>query len=99
MDTVPTNLWQFLMTFDAGERFPLVVVMIVFGTVALVLIVGIIALAVRSMHKHRLDDALKRDLVDRGMDADEIERIVRARRGATAQSPGVPDSRHFGGEV
>lgn len=79
--TMPTNLWEFLMTFENGERFPLAVVMIVFGTMALVITVAVIAFTIRSMHKHRLDDALKRELVDRGMNADEIERIVAARVG------------------
>ncbi len=81
MSAAPDNLWQFLMTFDAGERFPLVVVMIVFGTLALIVIVGIVATTVKSMHRHRLDDALKRELIDRGMEAEEIERIVGAYRG------------------
>jgi hypothetical protein len=81
MQSAPTNLWEFLSSFDAGERFPLVVVMIMFGTMALVLIVAIIAFTTRSMCKHRLDDALKRELVDRGMNAEEIEQIVAARVG------------------
>jgi hypothetical protein len=81
MHSPPTNLWEFLMNFDAGERFPLVIVMITFGTIALVFTVAIIAFAIRSMYKHRLDDALKRELVDRGMSVEEIERIVAARVG------------------
>jgi hypothetical protein len=82
----PSNLWEFLMTFDAGERFPLVITMIVFGTTALVFIVGIVAITLKSMHKHRLDDALKRELVDRGMSAEEIERIVAVRVGSRARA-------------
>jgi len=82
MQSAPSNLWEFLSSFDAGERFPLAVVLIVFGTMALVLTVAIIAFTARSMCKHRLDDALKRELVDRGMNAEEIERIVVARVGS-----------------
>jgi hypothetical protein len=87
MNATPTNLWEFLMTFDPSMRFPLVIVSIVFGTMALVAIFGIVAGTMQSMHRHRLDDALKRELVDRGMEADEIERIVRARSGAKPKPP------------
>ncbi len=83
MSIMPNNLWQFLMTFDAGERFPLAVVIIVFGTMLLIAIVAIVAGTIRSIHRHRLDDALKRELVERGMDAEEIERIVGAKRGGS----------------
>ena len=86
MQATPTNVWQFLMTIDADERFPLAVVAIVFGTLLLVAFVAIIAGTIRSMHKHRLDDALKRELIERGMEAEEIERIVSARRGGAAKT-------------
>ena len=61
--------------FGRRHRFLLIAV------AALVLIAGIVAGTIRSMHKHRLDDALKRELVDRGISAEEIEWIVKARKG------------------
>ena len=36
-------------------------------------------IAPRKHNKNRLDDALKRELLDRGMSADEIATVVRAR--------------------
>ena len=79
MNAMPSNLWEFLMTFDADMRFPLVICAMIFGGTALVALVGIISHTIHTIHKNRLDDALKRELVDRGMTAGEIERIVRAR--------------------
>jgi signal transduction histidine kinase len=98
MDATPGNLWEFLMTFDASMRFPLIIVSIVFGTILLVIVAGIIAGTVNSMHKHRLDDALKRELVDRGMSAEEIERIVRVRSGTTSKPVAVHVNQQYGEE-
>lgn len=87
MNAAPSNLWEFIQPIQPGDRFALAVVLIVFGTIALVLIVGIIAATLRSVQKHRLDDALKRELVDRGMNATEIDQIVRVRSGARGKVP------------
>lgn len=97
MNATPSNLWEFLMTFDPSMRFPLVIVSIVFGTVLLVIIVVIVATTITSVHKHRLEDALKRELVDRGMSAEEIERIVKAHRGADKPTT-VHVEQQFGGK-
>jgi hypothetical protein len=84
---MPTGFYEFLMTFDEAHRFPLMVVMIMGGTMALMFLSVVVALTVRSMYKHRLNDALKRELVERGLSGEEIERIVG--RKATAVRPGV----------
>lgn len=79
INAAPSNVWEFLTSFDAGDRFPLVIVIIVFGVMGLVFTVGIIAFTIRSIQKNRLDDALKRELLDRGMSAEEIALVIRTK--------------------
>jgi hypothetical protein len=55
--------------------------MIAMSIVAVVFITAILTITVYKMHKNRLEDALKRDLLDRGMSASEIAMVVRARPG------------------
>lgn len=84
MRPVPSSFWEWLAALSAGERFDVMV----FGALSLTLIVAVMFLTIYRIHKNRLDDALKRELLDRGMTADEIATIVRAqptRRSAFAQ--------------
>jgi hypothetical protein len=57
--------------------------------VALVLLTLIIGAVVYGIHKNRLENALKRDLLDRGMSADEIATVVKAK----TESQPLPRSR------
>jgi hypothetical protein len=57
------------------DRIPVITM----SFVALVLMVTVVSQAVYKIHKNRLDDALKRDLLDRGMSADEIATVLGAR--------------------
>ena len=48
------------------------------------------------MHRHWLDDALKRELVDRCMSAEEVEQIIRAHIGAAGHKrPAVAVDQQF----
>jgi hypothetical protein len=66
---------------DSGERFPLFVITIIFGTGLIITIVGMLSLMARSIHHRRLETDLKRDLLDRGMSAEEVARVVEASAG------------------
>jgi hypothetical protein len=57
---------------DSGERTGLMVL----SVVAVVTIIVILAVTIYSMHKNRLDDSLKRELLDRGMSADDIATVM-----------------------
>jgi hypothetical protein len=46
--------------------------------VVFAVVIGIICLTVYKIHKNRTDVALKRELLDRGMSADEIATIISA---------------------
>jgi hypothetical protein len=61
--------------------FNMVVLIVLIGTTAGVL--GTVAKQIRKFTCHRQELEFKRDLLDRGLSAEDIERVVRAR------SPGV----------
>jgi len=74
MQSVPSDFWGWLSQFDSETLAG-------FAAGALVIcavVVGMICLTVYKIHKSRSDYALKRELLDRGMSADEIATIIRA---------------------
>lgn len=60
-----------------GGPFAMVVFIVLIATASSV--IGAIAKEIRKFADHRQDVEFKRELVDRGMTADEIERIVQAK--------------------
>jgi hypothetical protein len=66
---------------DPQFRFVLMIVSIVFGSLLIISIVGIVSAVARSIHHRRLEIELKRELIDRGMSADEVARVVEASAG------------------
>jgi hypothetical protein len=75
MSSVPGSFWEWVALLDSGERTGLMVLCIV----AIVFTVTVMLCTVYQIHKNRLEDALKRELLDRGMTADDIATVVRAR--------------------
>jgi hypothetical protein len=75
MNATPGSFWEWIALLDSGERTGLMVLSL-FG---IMFNVTVAFCAMYYMHKNRLDDALKRELLDRGMSADEIATVVRAR--------------------
>jgi hypothetical protein len=75
-----------------GERLPVIIVAITLGVMVVVFVVACVCGTVYKMHKNRLDDGLKRELLDRGMSADEIVAVVRARPTKHSRGCGSPSS-------
>jgi hypothetical protein len=75
MSSVPTSFWEWVLTLDKEAQIGVMV----FGVVALLLMTIIICITIYSVHKNRLDDALKRELLERGMSAEEIATVIRAK--------------------
>jgi hypothetical protein len=75
MNSVPISLWEWMGALGPGQRTG----MIALGIVAVVFTFTIFIATIYKMHKNRLEDSLKRELLDRGMSADEIAAVVRAR--------------------
>ena len=85
MNSVPTNLWEWLAPIDPGDRVALCATAIVIGLTALVLIIWIVAGTTGKIHRARLENALERELLDRGMSAEEITEVVAATAGPKGQ--------------
>ncbi len=66
-----------LAEFDWNQLLQMPNIAVVMG--CLIPIAGSIAMAWRSIEKTKSENALKRSLVERGMSADEIERILAAK--------------------
>jgi hypothetical protein len=64
------------------------VISITFTFVAAVIIW--LSLQWRLHHRAELEVALKRDMLERGMSAEDIERILRAPLGGAAEAPATP---------
>lgn len=66
--------------FDVGQgqRFPLLCVAIIFGVGMILGLAGIITNMTSSIYRHRKEMDLKRDMIDRGMTAEEIVKVIEA---------------------
>ncbi len=61
---------------DESKRFVLMIVAIGCITGVFCTLVGCVSGAISSMHRRKLDHELKQELLDRGMTADEVARVV-----------------------
>jgi hypothetical protein len=68
------GFWQWLQSGDT-ERMALIVMPLFFIVLAIIVTTGIVFIAV---HRRRVEAALKRELLDRGMSAEEIATIIAA---------------------
>ena len=75
MQAVPSDFWQWINKFNGDDVAGFVVTVSICSLVAL----GIICAAIYKIHKTRVEDALKRELLDRGLAADEIATIINAK--------------------
>ena len=74
MNSVPTTFWEWAAALSKEEFIGVMF----FGLLALLVTTIIICVTIYSMHKNRIDDALKRELLERGMSADEIGAVMSA---------------------
>jgi hypothetical protein len=79
MQSVPSGFWGWTDALESGQRTGIIAISIV----AIVFITAILTIAIYKMHKNRLEDSLKRELLERGMSATEIAMVVSARPGRT----------------
>jgi len=62
--------------FEPDQRFILSIVGIGCATGVILGLAGIISGTMSSVHRRRIETEMKRDLVERGMSADEITKII-----------------------
>jgi hypothetical protein len=72
MKLVPSNFWEWTAALQSEQRAALIFA----GIVAVVFAIAILAMTIHSMHRNRLEVSLKREMLDRGMTADEIATIM-----------------------
>ena len=77
MQSTPNDFWEWTAALGSGERTG----MIALSIVAIVFVISILLMTIYGIHKNRLQDSLKRELLDRGMNASEIAIVVRAKPG------------------
>ncbi len=80
MQSTPSDFWLWFSKFNSDDLAGLAAGILVVCAV----IVGMICLTIYKIHKTRAEDALKRELLDRGLSATEIATIV----GATSAKEG-----------
>jgi hypothetical protein len=76
MNAEPQTIWDSIIQIAAADRAALIALFIIVATLIIVVIAVIASKTVYRMHKNRLEDALKRELIERGFSADEIATIV-----------------------
>jgi hypothetical protein len=67
-----------LSDLDSSKRFALIVVVVGCATGVVCTLVGSISCTVNSIHRRRLEADMKREMIERGMSADEITKIIEA---------------------
>ena len=75
MKSVPGDFWMWFSKFNAEDITGFIAVVLVFSVAA----VAVICITVYMVHKNRAEVALKRELLDRGLTADEIATIISAK--------------------
>ncbi|QDT76307.1 hypothetical protein [Lacipirellula limnantheis] len=63
---------------EAGDRFPLLIIVIGCVTGVVITLACIISAAISNAHQRRLEIELKREMLDRGMSADEVAKVIEA---------------------
>jgi hypothetical protein len=62
--------------FESDQRFVIVLVLVGCATGLVLGLAGIISGTVSSVHRRRVETEMKRDLVERGMSADEVAKVI-----------------------
>jgi hypothetical protein len=72
------SLYDLLNGIDPNQRWLLLVIVIGCSVGLILGTVGIVASTIRSVQRNRAEIQLKREMIDRGMSADEIAKIIEA---------------------
>lgn len=69
---------SFFDNLDPNKRFVLLVIALGCATGIVCTLITFAATTISSIHRRRVDASMKRDMIERGMSADEIARIIEA---------------------
>ncbi|HMO87163.1 MAG TPA: hypothetical protein PKC18_19820 [Lacipirellulaceae bacterium] len=65
-------------SFDPGQRFVLTIIALGCGTGVIISIAGMVSGLINSIHRRGVEQAMKRDMLERGMSAEEIAQVIEA---------------------
>jgi hypothetical protein len=72
------GLTDVLVGIDPDKRFVLLLVLVGLAFGLVLGVAGIVSGTINSLHRRRSELDLKREMIERGMSADEIEKIIEA---------------------
>ncbi|HVT26726.1 MAG TPA: hypothetical protein VHE81_01800 [Lacipirellulaceae bacterium] len=75
MRIIPSSFWQWISTLNSDDLAGVLIC----GAVVCLAAIGTVCITIYAIHKNRTEDALKRELLDRGVSADEIATIIGAK--------------------
>ena len=85
MNSMDQNTWvDVLMRIEPSQLWLLLVIVIGCATGLILGILGLVMSGIRSIQKHRAELALKREMLDRGLSAEEIATVITASSAAPA---------------
>src|SRR6478609_3044179 len=67
-----------LNDIDANKRFALIVVVVGCATGVVCTLITFVSSTINSIHHRRVESDMKRDMIERGMSADEIAKVIEA---------------------
>src|SRR4051794_210583 len=67
-----------LTEFDPTKRFALIVIVLGCAVGVICTLIGTISSTINSIHRRRVEADMKREMIDRGMSADEITKVIEA---------------------
>jgi hypothetical protein len=76
--TVFAQEGNFYTNLDKGAQAGLLFAVLIAATVIVITLWCVAWTFGHSMHRHRLEAELKRDMLDRGMSADEVAKVIEA---------------------
>ena len=74
---LPPDPWaETVLGFDPEQRFALIIVALGCATGLIITLACVISSALSHAHQRRLEIELKREMLDRGMSAEEVARVI-----------------------
>jgi hypothetical protein len=87
MNPEPSSFWDLLVRLNDTDLAALLAAFSVFGTLLIIVIAVIVSKTIYRVHKNRLENALKHELVERGFSPTEIVEIISASASPSAALP------------
>jgi hypothetical protein len=81
------TVWDVLEGIPGGDRAPVIGISVLMAVLLVMFVAAIVGKTMCRMQQARLEDALKRELVDRGFSADDVAKIVQSAANTEQRGP------------